>query len=57
MKRLQTKIRTLRVKLQELRANPLLLNLRKEEKEVFYEALKKLGEFEDMLIINHIIKK
>lgn len=57
MKKLQNKIKALRVKLQELRNDLFFQSLSKEEKEVFYNSLKLLSEFEDMLIINHIINK
>lgn len=57
MKKLQNKIKTLRLKLQELRTDLFFQSLSKKEKEIFYNSLKLLNEFEDSLIINHIVKK
>lgn len=57
MKRLQAKIRTLRAKLQELRMDLFFQSLPEKERKIFYDALRKLNDFEDVLIINHIMKK
>lgn len=57
MKKLQNKIKALRIKLQELRHDLFFQSLPKKEKEKFYTSLKLLNEFEDFIIINHIIKK
>jgi len=54
MKRLQNKIKALRIKLGEIRSDLFFQSLSKEEKTVFYNSLKLLNEFEDNLIINHL---
>jgi hypothetical protein len=56
MKRLQNKIKRLRAGLQELRGDLFLQSLPKKEKEMFYNSLKLLGEFEDIIIIKYILK-
>jgi hypothetical protein len=56
MKRLQNNIKRLRAGLQELRGDLFLQSLPKKEKEMFYNSLKLLGEFEDIIIIKYILK-
>jgi len=57
MNRLQNKIKKLRAGLQKLRGYLFLQSLPKKEREKFYNALKELGEFEDLLIIKYILPK
>lgn len=54
MQKLQSKIKKLRAELQELRFE--MKDIPKEEKEIFYNSLKLLSEFEDILIIKYINK-
>ena len=56
MKRLQNKIKALRAKIKDLREDLFFQSLPKEEKELFYNSLRQLNDFEYCLIINHIVK-
>lgn len=57
MKRLQNKIKVLRLKLNELRSDLFFQSMKLNEKKLFYASLKNLNDFEDILIINYIMKK
>lgn len=57
MKRLQRKIKILRAKLKEIRTDLFFQSLTKEEKIMFFNSLKLLSEFEDILIIKYILNR
>jgi len=57
MKRLQNKIRKLRLQMNDLRQDLFLQSLPTKHKKIYYTSLQKLNQFEDIIIINHILSK